>query len=100
MSKFQLPAIQSKAHLSTTSIKIYKTHLNKLAAGGFSTIQDLIDKPVQVIARINELMPSNEEKQKKRIYYSAIFYALADTDYVKSSNPYHTAFQGLRDPMP
>jgi hypothetical protein len=107
---FDLPDIASK-DVSVNTRKIYKTHLNKIAAAGYSTLNDLMNSPRSVIEVIDGIMPEPdllpkatlEERMKayrvkKRIFYSAIFYALSDTDYLDSTNPYYRAFQPLKDP--
>ena len=96
---FDLPAISSKT-VSKFTRKTYKTHLNKIAEGGYTTIADLQNNPQGVINRINEIMPEDEPKVKKRVFYSSVFYALADTDFLKTPNPYYRAFQPLKDPIP
>jgi len=96
---FDVPTIKNpdKLKLEKTSIKIYKTQLNKLAKMGFSNIDILQQIPVTVVREINKLL-EGQDNRKFRLMYSAIFYALADTDYTKKQNPYRTDFTRHRDP--
>lgn len=107
--KFTLPTITSK-DVSPNTVKIYKSRLNKLAARGFTSIHAIMLDPHAVIAIINELFPGNDSspehqpssfcrcdqcrtRENKRQYYTAIFYALADSPYSKSPNPLYNEFQ-------
>lgn len=74
-----------KSTLSTTTVNIYKSYLNKITAASYK--QSLIDKRkkpiinknhllakgVQVVSIINTLA---ENRQAKCGYYSAVFYAI------------------------
>jgi len=85
--------------LSRNTIKTYKSRLNKLASQGFSTVDELLRQPQAVILAINQLLPGMESpalRQEKRIFFSAIFWVLPE-QYLQRENPYHKAFQGVRD---
>lgn len=97
-SGFELPDIQSKTIAPSTK-KLYKFHLNQLAKAGYKTISDLQTHATDVVKLMRE-MHTTENKQKQRIVYSAVFYALADTDYIKRPNPYHAEFQKHKDAIP
>lgn len=107
--KFVVPSITSK-QVSPNSLKIYKSRLNKLADSGFKTIEDLMEKPQDVLQSIYDLVggedPSPEHqphsrclciqcktREQIRNYLNAIFYVLADTDYIKTHNPYYQVYQ-------
>lgn len=107
--KFLLPTISSK-EASATTRKIYQGRLNKLVPYGFKTIQDIMENPIGVVEAVNTIIPGNEGcpehirhskcrclqcsgRETKRYFYTAIFYALADTTYTRSKNPLYDAFQ-------
>jgi hypothetical protein len=95
---FELPEINSKTVTKSTR-NLYKSYLNQLAKQGWKSIPDLIANDAAVVKYIEEALV-NEPNQKFRIYYSAIFYALADSEYVKSPNAYYRAFQLHKDAIP
>ena len=107
--KFQFVPVQS-VEVSPATLAQYKNRLNKLVPFGFNTIQDIMAKPQDVVNAINTLVkgtdPAPEHKPtqtclcsqcksraSKRYFYSAVFYALADTTYTKNKNPLYDAFQ-------
>ena len=108
-AKFELPAIQNKT-VTANTLKVYKGRLNRLVPYGIKTIQDIMQKPHDVVKAVNQIIPDNEgcqdhirhsqcrckqcdSRQAKRYFYTAIFYALADTTYTKTKNPLYDAFQ-------
>ena len=95
---FDLPEIVSKT-VKKSSRNLYKSYLNQLAKQGWTTVSDLISNGDAIVKYIEEVLV-NQPPQQFRIYYSAVFYALADTDFIKSSNPYYVAFQKHKDPIP
>ena len=52
--KFTVPEIKGKT-IAKKSIQIYTTKLNKLVPSGFSTVDDLITYPDEIIEFINTL---------------------------------------------
>ena len=94
---FELPEIQSKTVTKGTR-NLYKSYLNQLAKLGWKSISDLIAHDKEVVKHIEATLV-NESSQKFRIYYSAVFYALADSEYIRSPNPYYVAFQTHKDPI-
>ena len=109
MIKFELPDIQSKT-VSVNTLKIYNSRLNKLAKAGFPDIQAIQTNPQGVIEAVNTLFPGTDPspshernstcrceqcklREIKRYFYTAIFYALADTKFIKSPNPLYEEFQ-------
>ena len=79
--------------LSAASIAIYRAALNKLAAAGFKTKKDLLDKQKEVVKSIEERLP---EKAKRRVALSAIFRVLQDVPNDKRE-AYYQAFQRAKD---
>jgi hypothetical protein len=101
MSKFQFPdplPIKTKADgdpITKNTIKVYKTRLNHIAAGGYTTVDELMNSAQEVIATINTIAGDADDdkaRQVKRYYLSAIFYILPQ-DYLKKKNAYYEAFQ-------
>jgi hypothetical protein len=84
--KFTVPEIKGKT-IAKKSIQIYTTKLNKLVPSGFSTVDDLITYPDEIIEFINTLAdnggtsPAEKEAEmtEKRMWMAAIDYALYDT---------------------
>ena len=106
---FTIPAIQSKS-IAPSTLAQYKARLNKLVSYGYSTVQDILDNPAGIIDAVNELFPGIDPSPKhqptptcrceqcklrenKRYFYTAIFYVLADTEFIKSPNPLYHEFQ-------
>jgi hypothetical protein len=106
---FIVPEITSK-EVSALTIKMYKSRLNKLVPHGFSTVDELVTHPQRVVEVIDTLFPGNDPspehkrlstciceqcklRETKRHYYNAIFYALADTEFIKTPNPLYYAFR-------
>lgn len=90
-------SFQSTKEVSASTAKIYKSKLNKLVAYGFSSSSDLLSSPLKVCAAVNALTDSIEDTEKKhyerRVFYSAIFYALHDSDLLKDpQNIYRIEF--------
>jgi hypothetical protein len=77
--KFKLPEIQSKTVADTTK-KIYKAHLNRLAKINIDTPELILANQHTIVKLITDTIPGDEveDKQKKRIWMSAILYAIAD----------------------
>ena len=93
MIRFDLPVIlHPDKQLSPFTVKNYRACLNKLAMKGFGNIQLLQDKPAEVVKIIDTILEGQSD-HKYRIMYSAIFYALADTDYKTKSDVYYKAFR-------
>jgi len=87
-----MPAEFSK-ELSDTSIKIYTSHLNKLAKAGYDTPQSLIDSAEQVVNYIWGISGGSDDKSNRvrRVFASAIFWVLPKT-YRTAPNPYQRLF--------
>lgn len=90
--KFALPEAFSK-ELAPTSIKIYTRKLNALAVEGFTTVDDLLTKKLQVIRAIKKLVPGDEmgPRMTRRQYLSAIFWVCPTLKGKK--NTYYTYYQ-------
>ena len=102
------------APISKKWIGTYKSILNKIATGGIDTKEKLISDSDEVLLMIDTLFPetdsddtTDEEKQKtqdkarteKRLYYSAVFYAL-DEYTLEFKKPYYDAFQKAKQNAP
>ena len=77
--KFQLPEIQSKM-ISLNTKKIYMSYLNRLAKINIDTPELILANQEIVVKLINDTISGVEtnDKQKKRIWMSAILYAVSD----------------------
>tara|TARA_R110000822_G_scaffold115326_1_gene247106 strand:+ start:824 stop:1111 length:288 start_codon:yes stop_codon:yes gene_type:complete len=91
---FQFVDVSKDTVLKPSSRKLYRALLNKISKEGYTTQQELMDNSKKVIEYIEKLYNDN---RKKRVMMSAIFYILCDTEYIKSTNPYHTYFGTLKD---
>ena len=81
---------------------MYKNRLNKLAKGGYATINELMMNPYAVQTVINEYCNSVDETKRKqdvRVFLSAIFWILPES-YTSSPNPYYNMFQTVKTPIP
>ena len=87
--------------LSLNTIKIYKSKLNAIAKGGFTTPESIIANPKKVVQYINTTIFANRDATKYsetdsphfRLMYCAIFWALSATTYCSKPNPLFTAFK-------
>ena len=79
--------------LSPNSVKAYKTILNRIAETGIDTKEKLVEESPFVIALINAIydQESSVDKDIKRKFYSAIFYAL-DEYPLDKQKPYYDEF--------
>jgi hypothetical protein len=81
--KFQLPSDLPTVSrhtgnpFSSTTLNTYKTRLNKLAAGGISSVDELIanqDKAIEI-----SKADTSSDPAKMRVYLSAMFWVLTNT---------------------
>lgn len=79
--------------LSKNTISTYTTKLNLLSIADIDTIQALVDYPQHTIDIIDFEAKSDRDK---RIFYSAIFYALHNRP-LEEQRPYYEAFQSLKE---
>lgn len=79
------PSVQGKS-----TIKIYKSKLNKIGKLGYNTPELLIDNSTEVIDHIKNGYTDNYQR---RVVLCAIFWILHGTDYVTTTNPYHAYYQ-------
>ena len=93
--QFEMPDIQNKT-ISVSTLKIYKAQLNKLARLGYDNITILQEKPDIIVEEITKLL-EGQNNFRHRLMYCAIFYVLADTEYTKTTNPYHKDFSNYKD---
>ena len=109
-AKFQYPSPMplrlnrdgtQRAPISTNTANTYKTCLNRLAAAGYTNQSILIEKAYEVAHYIQQLFPGDDEKtkQKRRLYYSAVFNVLPHT-YLARTNAYHEAYSQSRYTAP
>ena len=84
MSKFTLP--ENVKPVSDSTEKVYKTHLNHLAARGFDSVQKVVANPEEVNTIIETLVKKVDDvekrKQQARIYYSALFFVLYEHPFL------------------
>ncbi|MFZ4598712.1 MAG: hypothetical protein ACOYNN_08720 [Terrimicrobiaceae bacterium] len=78
-NKFQLPVIHSKT-ISESSMKVYMSHLNRLAKMGITTPELILENQKKIVKHIKETIPDDDaiSKQKKRLWMTTILYAVAD----------------------
>lgn len=102
MSKavFTLPDTAKPLNSETTK-KIYKRHLNRLAALDFDTIEKIVAAPEDVIQAIDLFVSFEKDKEKRkaeaRVYYSAVFYVLYEHPFLKDpENILRISFQRFR----
>lgn len=74
---------------TATTLGIYKAALNRVAADGFTTKDDLLKKQSDCVKAIETRIP---EKQKRRVTLSAIFRVLSDVAN-EDKKLYYEAFQ-------
>jgi len=88
---FELPATFQKEIGSNTAAN-YKAKLNNLAKEGFSTVEDLKKKRLEVIKTIQRLVggsSTDKERHAQRVYLSAIFWVIK----IPKRNRYYTYYQ-------
>lgn len=94
---FTLPA--SVKPVSTSTAKLYKSHLNRLSAFGLDSVETILQNPEDVVTAIDLIMEMEdgtveEVKHKARVYYSAVFYALYGQPLLSDPvNPLRLGFQ-------
>ena len=79
---FILPDDVTPGDRAASTVKAYKTRLNKLANMGFDDVPKLLKKPKDVIAAINELHTHDDEtltKSKRLEMLTGVMYALSAT---------------------
>jgi len=88
---FELPATFQKVIGSNTAAN-YKAKLNNLAKEGFSTVEDLKKRRLDVIKTIQRLVggsSTDKERHAQRVYLSAIFWVAK----FPKRNRYYTHYQ-------
>jgi hypothetical protein len=80
--------------ISNSTVKTYKTLLNRLAQQGYDTKQKLVTEQRPVIRYIESVAGEDNDKSRylKRQYLSAIFYALEEYA-LESKQHYYDTFQ-------
>jgi hypothetical protein len=93
MEKFQ---VNSTKELSVNTARVYKSKLNKLVPYGYKDSDDLKNHPVKIIAIITDLtkniVPEDKQRMERRVFYSAIFYALHGDSYLSRPTLYQREF--------
>ena len=92
-SKFEVPTIQSKIVTSST-LKIYKSKLNKLADQNILRVSDILqnqDKVIEIAKKDTDNNPG-----KMRLFLSAVFYVLSDVP-LEAKLKLYNAFQDYKD---
>jgi hypothetical protein len=88
---FELPTVFQK-DIAKNTAKNYKAKLNKLAAEGFATVDDLKKRRLDVIKAIQRLVggsATDKERHEQRVYLSAIFWVIK----IGKRNRYYTHYQ-------
>ena len=95
--RFEIPGDLTK-EIGEVTKGHYRAKLNRLAASGFVTRSDLLDRQVDVCAKIWEL--SGEDtgagRQSRRLYLSAIFWILHERP-LDEKRLYYDEFQKAKD---
>ena len=92
-SSFNLPDIQSKT-VTKNTLSIYKGKLNKLAAQEITTVSDILQNQEKVIEIAKA--DTKSDKNKMRLFLSAVFYATADVP-LESKLKLYNEFQNYKD---
>lgn len=87
-------AFESTKELSKTTQTIYKGALNRLALMEIDTRKKLMSEQKFVVEVLNTIFDTDNDKERheKRVYLSAIFWALND-EPLKKKKHYYDAFQ-------
>ena len=88
---FEMPSEFTK-EVATSTAKVYKSKLNKLAAAGYDTVEKLQTEQKKVIEAIQQITGSgNDEvsRHARRYFLSAIFWATP----LPAQNTYYTYWQ-------
>ena len=94
---FTLPP--SVKPVSAATARVYKSHLNRLAAFEIDSVEKILMYPDDVVTAIDlivEMEDGDKEavKHKARIYYSAVFFALYGHPLLSDPvNPLRLGFQ-------
>jgi hypothetical protein len=84
-----------KKEITKNTLSSYKSRLNRLATAGYSTVDSLVNNQDDIIQIVKDSGgDSDPERHKKRIFMSAIFYALSDLDN-SHKKKYHAYFQTI-----
>jgi hypothetical protein len=87
-SKFQIPEIINPDKvLAESTMKLYKTKLNKLAKNNIKSVSDVLNNQKRVIEIAKEDAGNNNHKM--RTFLSAVFWVLADTDISRKIELYN-----------
>jgi hypothetical protein len=91
---------------SDNTIKMYKTHLNKISnATGYTTVEEFVEhiktvvKAIDAICVQKEGEPDATFRSRKRVFYSAIFMVLP-ASMTSQPNAFYLANKKLQDGNP
>lgn len=92
---------ESTKTLSKTTQKIYRGALNRLALMDVDTRAKLISEQKYVVEVLNTIFDEDNDKERheKRVYLSAIFWALND-EPLRKKKDYYDAFQKAKQNAP
>jgi hypothetical protein len=76
------------------TLAVYKSHLNKLAKEGIMNDKEILVNQEKVIQIIKDFSP---DKSKRRVFYSAVFYALSHYPNETMKKELFEAFQEEKD---
>jgi hypothetical protein len=91
--KFELSDKITK-EVSPGTLAVYKSHLNKLAKEDIKNASDIYVNRKRVIQIVKGF---SSEKSKRRVFYSAIFYALSHLPNGAFKKDLYDAFQEEKD---
>ena len=90
---FTVPDIQSKT-VSKNTLSIYKSKLNKLAQEDITTVSEVLQNQDKVIDIAKK--ETGGDKNKMRLFLSAVFYACADVP-LETKLKLYNEFQNHKD---
>jgi len=93
MSRFQLSEKITR-EVSTGTRAVYKSHLNKLAKEGITNDREILANQEKVIEIIKKI---STDKSKRRVFYSAVFYAISFHPNESLKKELFEAFQEEKD---
>lgn len=81
---------KTSKELSESTTKVYKAKMNKLYKMNFKTLEDLVDRPEELVKSIEVLASkfSDEELKRReaRVIYSAVFAVLHGHEYLSNKD--------------
>jgi hypothetical protein len=93
MSRFEL-SDKITREVTTGTRAVYKSHLNKLAKEGIMNARDILANQERVIEIVKNLFT---DKSRRRVFYSAVFYAISMYPNETMKKELFEAFQEEKD---